>query len=246
MTMGITGYMHSVESFGTLDGPGVRYVLFLQGCGLRCLYCHNPDTWNPSCGKAVDSEQVAADIFSYRNFIRTGGVTISGGEPFLQPEFVVDLLQRCRKNGIHTAVDTAGSVPLSISKPIIDAADMLLLDIKSLDEELCKRLTGQGPENTLATLDYCEQTKKRVWLRHVLVPGLTLDKALLEEMADYLRSFSCIELTELLPFHKMGEFKWKELNLQYELGETPAPSKEELQMAKRIFEKNSVRYLLKE
>lgn len=244
--MGKTGYVHSIESFGAVDGPGVRYVLFLQGCGLRCLYCHNPDTWRPTCGKLVDSEQVAADIHSYRNFIRTGGVTISGGEPLLQPEFVTDLLERCKKNGIHTAVDTAGSVPLSVSKSVIDAADMLLLDIKSLDEELCKRLTGQGPENTLATLDYCEQTKKRVWLRHVLVPGLTLNKALLEEMADYLQAFTCIELTELLPFHKMGEFKWEELNLKYELRETTTPSKDELQMVKETFERYNLPYLLKE
>lgn len=244
--MGILGRIHSVESFGTVDGPGIRYVIFLQGCGLRCLYCHNPDTWNISGGRLVDSEQMEKEILSYRNFIRSGGVTISGGEPLLQPAFVEDLLNRCQLQGIHTAVDTAGSVPLSVSKPVIDAADMLLLDVKSLDDSLCLQLTGQGPEHTLETLDYCESTQKRVWLRHVLVPGLTLEKSLLEELADYLADFSCIELIELLPFHKMGEFKWKELNLKYTLAHTPEPSAEELHMVREIFDKRRLPYLLKE
>lgn len=244
--MGVLGRIHSVESFGTVDGPGIRYVLFLQGCGLRCLYCHNPDTWDPSSGKLVDSEKIVTEIVSYRNFIRSGGVTLSGGEPLLQPDFVTDILKRCQAEGIHTAVDTAGSVPLSISKPVIDAADMLLLDIKSLDDELCKHLTGQRPEHTLATLDYCESIQKRVWLRYVLVPGLTLDKALLEELADYLVDYSCIETIELLPFHKMGEFKWRELNLEYQLDNTPQPTAEELQMVKEVFDRRGLRYLLKE
>ena len=244
--MGILGHIHSVESFGTVDGPGIRYILFLQGCGLRCLYCHNPDTWNPTAGKVLDSEKIVAEIAGYRNFIRTGGVTLSGGEPLLQPEFAADILNRCRQQGIHTALDTAGSIPLHISKPVIDAADMLLLDIKSLNDELCRHLTGQNPEHTLATLDYCERTQKRTWLRYVLVPGLTLEKMLLEELADYVKDFSCIELIELLPFHKMGEFKWQEMNLEYQLENTPTPTKEELQMVKDIFDQRGLRYLLKE
>lgn len=244
--MGVLGRIHSVESFGTVDGPGIRYVLFVQGCGLRCLYCHNPDTWETSTGKIIDSEEILKDIVSYKNFIRSGGVTVSGGEPLLQPEFVADLLKRCKEQGIHTAVDTAGSVPLAMSQPVIDAADMLLLDIKSLDKELCRKLTGMGYENTLDTLDYCEHTHKRVWLRHVLVPGLTLREDFIQDLADYLADYTCIEVVELLPFHKMGEFKWKELNMQYELTDTPEPTDEELNMVRRIFEEKGIHCLMKE
>lgn len=253
--MGVKGRIHSIESFGTLDGPGVRYVLFLQGCALRCLYCHNPDTWemcnaepgsNVTVGKEYDSEEIEADILTYRNFIKSGGVTLSGGEPLLQPEFALDLINRCKRNGIHTAIDTAGSVQLSISKPVLDAVDMILLDIKALDNDLCIELTGRSNAQTLATLNYCEQINKPVWLRHVLVPGYTLDEKKLEQLADYLANFSCIQTVELLPFHKMGEYKWKELGIEYKLEGTREPAKEELLMAKKIFEDKGMPSLIKD
>ncbi len=244
--MGVLGRIHSVESFGTLDGPGIRYVLFLQGCGFRCKYCHNPDTWQMGGGKLTDSDDVMADILTYRNFIRSGGVTLSGGEPLLQPEFALDILKKCAEKGIHTALDTAGAVPLAVSKSVLDASDLILLDIKALDDELCKQLTGRSNKDTLATLAYCEAHHKPVWLRHVLVPGYTLDKMLLERLADYLTHFSCIEQVELLPFHKMGEYKWKELRLPYALSDTQPPDKEELQMARSVFEARNLKVLLKE
>lgn len=244
--MGVTGRIHSVESFGTLDGPGIRYVLFLQGCGLRCMYCHNPDTWQLGGGKAMDSDEVISDILAYKNFISNGGVTLSGGEPLLQPEFAQDILHKCAKHGIHTALDTAGAVPLSVSKPALDAADLILLDIKALDNDLCMQLTGRGNKDTLNTLSYLETRHKPVWLRHVLVPGFTLDQKLMETLADYLTHFSCIELTELLPFHKMGEYKWKELRLPYALTDTLPPDKESLIMAREIFEAKKLKVLLKE
>jgi len=244
--MGVKGRIHSVETFGTLDGPGVRYVLFLQGCALRCLFCHNPDTWEVGTGKQADSEEVVDDILSYRNFIRTGGVTISGGEALLQPEFTLDIINRCKENGLHTALDTAGSVPLSVSKPVLNAADLILLDIKELRDEDCIKLTGRSNVNTLATLNYCEQIQKPVWLRHVLVPGYTLDMGKLKALADYLSCFSCIERVELLPFHKMGEYKWKELKLDYKLGETREPTTEELREASRIFTDKGIPVLMKE
>lgn len=244
--MSIPGRIHSIESFGTLDGPGIRYVLFLQGCGLRCLYCHNPDTWDVCAGKPVDSDEIMRDILSYRNFIRTGGVTLSGGEPLLQPEFAREIFLRCREEGIHTALDTAGSVPLARSVPVIDAADLLLLDIKSFDDAVCRELTGRSNANTLRTLEYCETTRKPVWLRHVLVPGWTLKPELLNPLADYLARFSCIELVELLPFHKMGEFKWRELQRDYRLGDTPVPTAEALREAKEIFTGRGLKCLMKE
>lgn len=237
--MSITGKIHSFESFGTLDGPGIRYVVFLQGCPLRCLYCHNPDTWNIHAGTEYTVSDVLGKIIPCRNFLRTGGVTLSGGEPLLQKDFTLALLNECKKNNFHTALDTAGSLPLAQSKVVIDAADLLLLDIKSLDNKLCSTLTGQSNANTLATLDYCEAAGKQVWIRHVLVPGLTLDDVLLTELARYLNQFRCIERLELLPFHKMAAHKWQKLNLPDPLENTPAPSPEEVQKARRICSENA-------
>ena len=167
-----TGYLHSVETFGALDGPGIRYVLFLQGCPLRCGFCHNPDTWQACTGKAVTPEDAFEDILKYKNFISSGGVTLSGGEPLLQPEFCQALISLCHSAGIHCAVDTAGSIPLDFCRQAVDAADLLLLDIKALDPTLCQELTGQDNQNALALLEYCEAAQKAVWIRHVLVPGL--------------------------------------------------------------------------
>ncbi len=235
MNESVKGRIHSIETFGAVDGPGVRYVLFMQGCPLRCKYCHNPDSWEVNAGKEVTSEEIAKDIKSYMNFIRRGGVTISGGEPLLQPEFVKDLLQRCKKFGLHTAIDTSGAIPLEITKEAIDTSDMLLLDIKSLDDVVCKDLTGMSNDNTIKTLNYCEETHKPIWIRHVVVPGITLKKEMLERLADFLSQYTCIENIEILPFHKMGEFKWENLNLAYSLSATPEPTKDEVKMVKEIF-----------
>ncbi len=243
--MGVKGKIHSIESFGTLDGPGVRYVLFLQGCALRCIYCHNPDTWNTCNGKEVDSEDIVKDVLSYRNFIISGGLTLSGGEPLLQSEFALDILKRCKDYGIHTALDTAGTVPISISKEVLDVADLILLDIKSIDESLYKEITGCSIENTLLTLDYCEKIKKPVWIRHVLLPQYTTDISSLNELALYLSKFSCIELVELLPFHKMGEYKWDELGYSYTLKDIKEPTTDEIQKAKDILESDNLDCLVK-
>ena len=235
MSTPVMGRIHSIESFGAIDGPGIRYVLFLQGCSLRCLFCHNPDSWDEESGKLVTSEEIAADIRTYRNFIRSGGVTLSGGEPLLQPDFVEDLLRRCKEMGIHTAIDTSGSVALQICRKAVDAADLILLEIKAYDPVLCKQLTGKSNENAWALLQYCEQQKKAVWIRHVLVPGYTLDVAQMQRLAKELQKYSCIQKVELLPFHKMGEFKWRELNREYLLYETPEPTEQEILQAKEIF-----------
>lgn len=236
----ITGRIHSIETFGAVDGPGIRYVLFVQGCPLNCLYCHNPDSWDETQGKVVTSEEIAKDIKSYKNYIKKGGVTISGGEPLVQPEFVIDVINRCKAMGLHTAVDTAGSFALQISKPVIDACDMLLLDIKALDNDVCKELTGKFNDNTIATLNYCEKIQKPVWIRHVLVPNITLIPEKLERLSDFLEPYKCIQNIELLPFHKMGEFKWAELGKEYKLTDTPIPTKEEIQQAKEIFQSRNL------
>jgi len=235
MNPNVTGRIHSVESFGTLDGPGIRYVLFMQGCPLRCLYCHNPDARSLEAGKTMTTGEVLADILTYRAFIARGGVTLSGGEPLLQPDFVCALFDGCREQKLHTALDTSGAIPLDKAKPAIDRANLLLLDIKAIDDELCVTLTGTGNRNALATLDYCESTGKDVWIRHVVVPGYTLDFKQLERLADYLTRFTCIRRTELLPFHKMGEYKWKALNCPYLLNRTPEPKDFQMIKARGIF-----------
>lgn len=167
----VMGRIHSVESFGALDGPGIRYVLFLQGCPMRCAFCHNPDSWNAQGGEKVGSKAVVADILRYRNFIQKGGVTLSGGEPLMQPEFAASILEGCRENGLHTAIDTAGSVSLFHCRRAVDQADLLLLDIKAARDELFRKITGRGMDNTLELLNHCENVRKPVWIRHVLVPG---------------------------------------------------------------------------
>lgn len=231
------GYVHSIETCGTLDGPGIRYLIFLQGCPLRCKFCHNPDTWQLYSGKKVSVDELMEDILKYRNFIKTGGVTLSGGEPLLQADFAAALLKECKKHGIHTAVDTSGAIPLKNCKHAVDEVDLVLLDIKSIDSLKCKGLTGKGNEDALQLLDYLEQKQTEVWIRHVVVPGITEDIEDIEKMAEYLSHYTCISRIELLPFHKMGEYKWKQLNLKYELEDTPEPQKQSIERIKNILKK---------
>ena len=228
----VTGRIHSVESFGALDGPGIRYVLFLQGCPLRCLFCHNPDSWRPDAGQEIGSVDVVQDILRYRHFIRRGGVTLSGGEPLMQPDFCASILEGCREHSLHTALDTSGAVSLLHCRKAVDAADMLLLDIKAADDALFRRITGRGMDNTLEILNRCENTMKPVWIRHVLVPGLTLEREQLHRLGRLLKPYRCIERVELLPFHKLGEYKWESLQLGYTLGDTQPPEPEQVEEAR--------------
>lgn len=230
----VKGRIHSVESFGALDGPGIRYVLFMQGCPLRCLFCHNPDSWHMEEGKEIGSQEVLQDILRYRNFISRGGVTLSGGEPLMQPDFAASILEGCRENGLHTALDTSGAVSLLYCRQAVEGADMLLLDMKAAEDGLFRRITGRGMDNTLDILNHCENVHKRVWIRHVLVPGLTLQKEQLHKLGKLLKPYRCIERVELLPFHKMGEYKWEMLKQPYTLADTQPPKTEEVEMAKQI------------
>ena len=243
--MGVLGRVHSIESFGTLDGPGIRYVLFLQGCNFRCLYCHNPDTWATCTGKTMDSDDVIRDILSYKNFIKSGGVTLSGGEPLIQADFAAAILKGCREHNIHTALDTAGRIPLSKSAPVLDLSDLVLLDIKSFDDNVARKISGYTNKRTLETLNYCEEKGIKVWMRQVLLPGYTLDYETLSALADYLKGFECVELIELLPFHKMGEYKWEQLGFDYELKDTQPPTPEELLKARQVFENKGIKVLMK-
>lgn len=230
-----TGYIHSMDSFGAVDGPGIRFVVFFQGCPIRCIFCHNPDSWSFGQGTEMSVDDVVDKILPLRSFYRTGGVTLSGGEPLAQPEFAEALLHRLKDEGFHTAVDTAGSIPLSRCRAAVDLADLLLLDIKALDPALCSRMTGVDGSGAKALLEYRQQNNRPVGLRHVLVPGYTLKQDALEDLADYLSAYSCIERIDLLPFHQLGAHKWSALNIPYTLEGMNSPTAEEVAFAREIF-----------
>jgi len=229
------GYIHSLDTFGAVDGPGIRYVVFFQGCPLRCIYCHNPDTWTFGEGTPTEVEELVTKIVDYRPFYRKGGVTLSGGEPLAQPEFAAALLRRLKEEGFHTAVDTAGSIPLSRCREAVDLADLLLLDIKALDPILCTEITGADGAGAKALLKLREEQGRPVWIRHVVVPGYTLDMSKLEALAEYLAPFTCIERVELLPFHQLGQHKWEVMELPYTLTGVKSPPVAEMEQAREIF-----------
>ena len=230
----VIGRIHSTESFGAVDGPGVRFVAFLQGCPLRCLYCHNPDTWNNADGKVVSSVDLVKEICSYKNFILSGGVTLSGGEPLLQAEFCEDVIDGCHENGFHVAIDTSGAIPLELSKNAIVSADMLLLDIKDIDPADCEILTGGSNINAIKTLNFCEKIGRDVWIRHVLLPQYTLNDEKLRQLGAFLKPFKCVKKVELLPYHKMGLYKWETLGITSKILNIDSPSNEDVISAKEI------------
>ncbi|MCG8540364.1 MAG: pyruvate formate-lyase-activating protein [Clostridia bacterium] len=235
--MGRTGKIHSVETCGTLDGPGLRYVVFFQGCPLRCQYCHNPDTWKISDGKEVSVDEIMEDILKYKSFMEFsgGGVTASGGEPLVQYKFLEDLFKRCKEEGIHTALDTSGCISISNVKEVIKYTDLVLLDIKSYDVERYKVVTGVAATSTLEFARYLSDINKSMWIRYVLVPGLTDDFNDIKQLAYFISTLRNVERIELLPFHKMGEYKWKELGYEYKLKETEPPSQDMIERVKNIF-----------
>lgn len=235
--MSITGKIHSIETCGTLDGPGIRYVVFLQGCPLRCQYCHNPDTWKISDGKEMSVDEIMEDILRYKSFMKfsDGGITASGGEPLIQYRFLEELFSRCKEEGIHTAVDTSGYIKISKVKEVIKYTDLVILDIKSYDAEKYKEVTGVSITPTLEFAKYLSEINKSMWVRYVLVPTLTDDYDKIKELARFLSQLKNVEKIEVLPFHKMGEYKWEELGYEYKLKEIEPPSEDMVEKVKKIF-----------
>lgn len=238
--MSITGRIHSLESFGTVDGPGIRFVVFMQGCPLRCQFCHNPDTWEVNKGTEYTPEQLLEEILKYKSYMdfSGGGVTFTGGEPLLQAEFILEVVKLLKPHKITVAIDTSGFIWNDSVKEVLEYTDLVLLDIKNYDPMVYKKVTGVSLSPTLKLLDYLREKNIKAWIRYVLVPKLTDNLDSVRRLSQHLDLYPNVEKIELLGFHKMGEFKWKELGLDYKLSDTPEPSRELLLAVKEIFESN--------
>ncbi|HIR66472.1 MAG TPA: pyruvate formate lyase-activating protein [Candidatus Coproplasma avicola] len=235
----MTGKIYSFESFGTVDGPGIRFVVFVQGCPMRCLYCHNPDTWSAAGGTQYTAEEVASRILKYKNyFTGGGGATVSGGEPLMQAAFVEELFTILKKSGIHTALDTSGALYDARNPRAFDSllavTDLVLLDIKHIDDGEHIKLTGRSNKNILAFARYLSDLGKPVWIRHVLVPGITDNDEYLHRLKAFLSTLTNVEKVEVLPYHTMGEVKYNKLGMDYPLKGVQPPSPERVKNAKEI------------
>lgn len=237
----IKGRIHSVESFGSADGPGVRYIVFLKGCNMRCQYCHNPDTWAKDGGELMTPEEVLKKALRYKTYWKEkGGITVSGGEALLQIDFVTELFRLAKENGVNTCLDTSGN-PFSLEEPfkskfdeLMKYTDLFMLDIKHMDDAAHRKLTGQTNQNILEMAAYLSDHGKAMWIRHVLVPGITTEEDELYRLRSFLDTLKTVERVEVLPYHTLGVFKWKELGIPYQLEGVDPPTKEQIDRAKEI------------
>ncbi len=237
----IKGFINSTESFGSVDGPGVRFVVFMQGCKMRCKYCHNPDTWKCDGGREISADELLKIALRYKSYWgEKGGITVSGGEPLLQMDFLVDLCKKAREHGINTAIDTAGK-PFSREEPffskfkeLLKYTELFLLDIKHIDSADHKALTGFGNENILDMARYLSEIGFPVWIRHVLVPGINDDDYSLNRLHKFISTLKNVKRVEVLPYHSLGQMKYYDLGIKYPLEGLPSPSAESLENARRI------------
>lgn len=237
----MTGYVHSIDSFGTVDGPGIRYVVFLQGCPLRCLYCHNPDTWEVGQGTPMTAEEIIASYNKNRAFYSKGGITVTGGEPLLQLPFLVELFSMAKAQNIHTCLDTSGVTfkgddPSYLEKLdcLLANTDLVLLDIKHTDADEHRKLTGRDNRRVLRFAKYLEEKKTDVWIRHVVIPGYTDGEEGLKALGHLIAGLSNVKALDILPYHTLGVSKYQELGLSYPLDGVEALPKESAQKAKQI------------
>ena len=235
------GRIHSIESFGAVDGPGTRFIIFVQGCNMRCLYCHNVDTWDCHKGQLRSTDDLLDQAERYRPYWGPeGGITVSGGEPLLQIDFLLELFQKAKARGIHTCIDTAGQ-PFTRKEPffskfrqLMEVTDILLLDVKHIDLEAHKKLTGWGNENILDLFRYLSDIHKPIWVRQVLVPGYTDDPASLQRTREFLDTLTNVQRVEVLPYHNMGLYKWEELGIPNQLKDVEPPTEEQVDAARKI------------
>ena len=223
------GYIHSIETMGLLDGPGIRIVIFMQGCPLRCLFCHNPDTWAKKSEKVFTSKEIVDEIRKYRPYIeKDGGVTFSGGEPLYQSDFLLETLKMCRDAGIHTCIDTAGTgYKKSLLDEILKYTDLVLLDIKALDNVNYKKITGKSMDEFNYFKERLNASNTKVWIRQVIVPGISNTEEYVLNLKEYIKDIKNIEKVELLPYHKLGVPKYKKMNIKYRLKDTPSMDEKE-------------------
>ncbi|WP_288605103.1 pyruvate formate-lyase-activating protein [Treponema succinifaciens] len=237
------GYIHQLESFGSVDGPGVRFIIFFSGCPLRCKYCHNPDTWDMTKGKLYTADELLNEALSCKAYWGAkGGITVSGGEPLMQLDFLLELFTKAKEKGVNTCIDTAGG-PFTKEgdwfekfKKLMEVTDILLMDIKHIDEEEHIKLTGRTGKNIIEMFRYLDEIKKPIWIRHVLVPGITDNDEYLLRTRDFIRTLSNVQRVEILPYHGLGAMKYKDLGIDYVLKDTESPSAERVANAKKILE----------
>ena len=232
----VTGKIHSFESLGAVDGPGIRFVVFMQGCHLRCKYCQNRDTWDINAGNSYSVKEVVEKILRYKNYIlaSNGGVTLSGGEPLLQQDFVIALFRELKKQNISTCLDTSGMFSITDKiKQIVDLTDIFLLDIKCINDETCRWLTGSSNKLELEFAKYINDKNKRIWIRQVLVPEITDKEEDLLKLKEFLKTIN-VEKFEFLPYHDLGKYKWEKLGVPYELIDVRVANDEDVQRAKNI------------
>lgn len=231
----VKGFIHSFESMGLVDGPGIRNVVFMQGCRLRCAYCHNPDTWDFNCGNEITSEQLLNKVKKYKTYFKAsnGGVTLSGGEPLMQPEFVIDFFKKCKEENIHTTLDTAG-FGLGDYDEILKYTDLVMLDIKHINKEGYKFLTGGDIKEVIKFKEALNKRNTKLWIRHVVVPGLTDSVEHINSLKEVINQFNNVEKIELLGYHTLGVNKYDKLGIPYRLKNVNPMDKNELKKLQNI------------
>lgn len=243
MTQAVIGSIHSTENFGTVDGPGVRFIVFTQGCRMRCQFCHNPDTWKIGGGKERSTDDILAEALRYKTYWgKDGGITVSGGEPLLQMEFLIDLFKKAKAAGVHTTLDSCGK-PFTREEPffsqfeeLMKYTDLILFDIKHIDDEQHKVLTSLGNSNILEMAKYLSEINQPVWIRHVLVPQRTDYDEYLIRLSDFIKTLSNVQKVEVLPYHTMGLYKYQEMGIPYPLEGIETPTTERVENAKKILQ----------
>ncbi len=237
----VYGRIHSLESFGSVDGPGVRFIVFMQGCKMRCKFCHNPESWSLERGEAWTARELFQKAYRYKNYWgKDGGITVCGGEPLLQVEFLIAFFKLAKEKNVHTTIDTAGN-PFTLEEPwiskfneLMELTDLFLLDIKEIDSAKHKSLTGHGNENILEMAKYLSDHGKDMWIRHVLVPNLTDEEQGLKELDRFISTLKTVKRVEILPYHTMGKFKYDKLGIRYPLEGVPTPTEEEIKKAEKL------------
>ena len=235
------GRIHSLESMGTVDGPGLRFVVFLQGCPMRCAYCHNPDTWSVTAGTLMDPAEIIEQVEHNRSFYKNGGITVTGGEPLLQVDFLIELFTLAKERDIHTCIDTSGityrpgnAAYIEKLDKLMALTDLVMLDIKHIDPEKHKELTQQPNDGILAFVQYLSDKEIPMWIRHVVVPGITDDPKYLYQLGQFIAPFKNLKVLDILPYHTMGTVKYEKLEMDYKLKDVPAMDKSKAIELKKI------------